>query len=132
MTAEWKHSSVTDRHTVPQGVPARILIRVLRSVALLLSASAAIVLFIGIPYELLERRLPNWDIFNLIFLLFPIVIAWQHAGLYMLLCVTICGLALVLLNPGVRRARIEAIGMVGICAVLYIFMYLSMRFRFFY
>jgi hypothetical protein len=93
--------------------------------------SAAIVLFVVIPYSLLEgwHLVPHWDIFWGIYLLFPIIIAWSHAGIYMLLCVMVCELALVLLKPGVPRARIEAIAAVGVCTLLYLYNYLSLRFH---
>src|SRR5579864_7154538 len=97
----------------------KILVRLLGSVSLLLSASAAIVLLVVMPFVLLEHwhSLPNWQGLMLIYLLFPVVIAWNHAGTAFVLIVAVCELTRFRFNPAVPRMRIEAVVKVSVCCV---------------
>ena len=74
--------------------------------------------------------LPDWEAMNFIFILFPIVIAWIHAGLYMTLVVVACEAIIVKLNPFARNVRIEAIAKITVCVVVYLVLYLANRFNF--
>jgi hypothetical protein len=59
-----------------------LLTRFLTLVGLLLTAPAGMIVFIVIPYAVFERwhLLPDWDILKIIYLLVPIALAWNHAG----------------------------------------------------
>jgi len=123
---------VNDWNSVRENFPTRALTRVLEIVALLLAASASLVMFVALPLRLLDKGhlLPGWVGFVALVLMFPIVAAWDNAGLYFLLITVSCELVLVLLKPSVRRARIQAIAAISICALTYLFLYLSVRFNF--
>jgi hypothetical protein len=110
----------------------RSLTRLFSSVALVITASAALIIFVAIPVGWLDRQhlLPGGSAFAIVIALFPIIAAWGRAGLYFVLVVTACELTLVVLKPGVRRARIEAIVAVGVCTLAYLYIYLSVRFNF--
>ena len=104
--------------------------RVLGSVALVLTGSAILVLF-ALPFRWLDRQhlLPGMS--GMLFvLLAPVIIAWYHAGFYFVLIVTLCELTLVCLKPEVRRARVKAMAAVGVCALAFLYLYLSTRFNF--
>lgn len=122
--------------TISTGTPLslchRVLVRVLRSVTNVLAASAGLIVFVVFPYVLLEHwhMLPNWEAMNFIFILFPIVIAWMHAGLYMTLIVAACETIVLKLSPSARRARIEASAKIVICGLVYVLLYLGNRFNF--
>jgi hypothetical protein len=101
-------------------------------IALLITASAAIILFIVTPYDLLERwhALPNWNIFWLFFMFVPIVIAWGHAGAYLVLGVVACELAIFVLKPNLgSRGKKVAAGSVAICVVTYLWLYIGNRYN---
>ena len=110
----------------------RALTFLLSSVALLITASAALIIFVAIPIGWLDKQhlLPGSIAFAIVVALFPLIAAWGRIGLYFVFVVTACELALVLLKPGVRRARIEAIVAVGVCTFAYLYLYLSIRFHF--
>ena len=118
--------------TGPLNLQLKILMRVLRSVTLLLTGSAVLVMFVAIPAGWLDKwhLLPGWSGFVVVVALFPIIAAWGYAGFYFLLIVSCCELALVLLRPSARKARIEAIGAVCVCAITCLYFYLSVRFNF--
>ena len=123
-------------NTIPTGAPLslgnRVLVRVLRSVTNILAASAGLIVFVVFPYVLLEHwhMLPNWEAMNLIFILFPIVIAWMHAGLYMTLIVAACETIILKLSPSARSMRIEASAKIAVCGLVYALLYLGNRFNF--
>jgi hypothetical protein len=82
---------MANQNSTPQDGLRRLLARVLGLVALILTASAGIVVFIAIPIDLAEKvhALPHWSIFLvLVFAIAPIIVAWSHAGIYILLIVT--------------------------------------------
>lgn len=117
----------------PQYALRRLLARLLGLVALLLTASAGIVVFIFIPVALADRGhvLPHSDIvLVLVFAIAPIIIAWSHAGIYIVLIVTASELGLLILNPGIRRAKIEAGLATGLCTVAYLCIHLASHFNF--
>jgi len=95
----------------------------LRFISLFLSCSAGIVVFIDMPYVLLEHwhRLPEQLDSPLIFLTFPIVIAWMYAGFAMLVGVVICESFLVDLNTASRGAKIAAATRIGLCLMAILF-----------
>jgi hypothetical protein len=124
---------MANHNSMPQDGLRRLLARLLGLVALILTASAGIVVFIAIPIDLAERvhALPHWSIFLvLVFAIAPIIVAWSHAGIYILLIVTASELALLILKPGIRRAKIEAALATGLCTVAYLFVYLANHFNF--
>jgi hypothetical protein len=109
----------------------RITERVLGSIALVLTGSAVLVL-LAAPVSWLDRQhlLPGGSGMLVVVLLAPVIIAWYHAGFYFLVLVTGCELTLLSLRPEVRKTRIEAMAAVGVCALAYVFLHLSMRFNF--
>jgi len=109
----------------------RITLRILGLTAAVLTGSAVLVL-LAVPISWLDRQhlLPGMSGLFFLVLLAPVIIAWNHVGFYFLLVVTGCELTCVSLKPGVRRARIEAVAAVGVCAVAYLFLYLSGRYNF--
>jgi len=109
----------------------RITMRILGSVVLVLTGSAVLVLFL-LPVSWLDRQhlLPGTIGMLFLVLLAPVIIAWYHAGFYFLLIVTGCELTLVSLKPEVKRARVEAMAAVGVCALAFLILYLSLRFNF--
>ena len=122
-----------NQNGAPQDVLRRLLARLLGLVALLLSVSAGIVVFIAIPVDLAGRVhvLPHWSIFLvLVFAIAPIIIALSHAGIYIVLIVTASELGLLILNPGIRRAKIEAGLATGLCTVAYLCVHLANHFNF--
>ena len=121
-----------DWNSVPENFPIRALTRVLETVALLFAASASLVMFVALPLVLLDKwhLLPGRVGFVALVLMLPIVAAWENAGFYFLLITVSCELVLVLLRPSVRKARIQAVAVLSICALTYFFLYLSIRFNF--
>jgi len=109
----------------------RIMMRILSSTALVLTSSAVLVLS-ALPISWLDRQhlLPGQSGMLFALLLAPAIIAWDHAGFPLLLFVTVCELTLVLWKPEVRRARIEAMAAVGVCALAFTYIYLAKRFNF--
>ena len=109
----------------------RLTMRILGSVALVLTGSAVLVLF-ALPVRWLDRQhlLPGTIGMLFVVLLAPVIIAWYHAGFYFVLIVTGCELALVSLKPEVQRARLEAVAAVGVCVLAFLYLYLSKRFNF--
>jgi hypothetical protein len=102
-------------------------------VALLITASAGILVFVAVPIDLADRVhvLPHWSIFVvLVFAIAPIIVAWGHAGIYMVLIVTASELALLILKPDSKRARTEAALATSVCIVAYLCVYLANRFNF--
>jgi hypothetical protein len=100
--------------------------RILSSITLLLTGSAVLVLS-ALPIHWLDRQhlLPGQSGMLFVVLLAPPIIAWDHAGFPLLLIVTGCELTLLSLEPQVRKARIEAMAVVGVCALAFIYISLS-------
>jgi hypothetical protein len=109
----------------------RILVRFLSLLALSLTASAGIIIFIVLPYELMERwhLLPDWQVLNFIYLLAAIVLVWAHVGGSITIAVIVCEVAAVLLQPGSRRAKIEAGLAIGLCTLTYLWLYIAARYN---
>ncbi|MGO9086273.1 MAG: hypothetical protein ACLQBK_13690 [Candidatus Sulfotelmatobacter sp.] len=107
----------------------KILVRFLHSVTLLVAVSAALLVFVVMPYVLLEhwRLLPDWQGFAFIYLLFPLIIAWIHAGFILLVIVVVCELSLVGFQPAARRTKIEAAAKISICLLAYLFIAIGNR-----
>lgn len=123
---------MTAQDETGEGTLQRAVVLLLDRVALLITASAAIMLFIVIPCDLLERwhALPHWDIFWLFFMFVPLVVAWDHAGAYLVLTATACELAIVVLRPQLSsRDKKVAAGSVAICIVTYLWLYIQMRYN---
>jgi hypothetical protein len=123
---------VVDRNSASQDTPLRrMTMRICSSVALVVTGSAVLVLS-ALPVSWLDRHhlLPGMSGALFVALLAPAIIAWDHAGFYFLVIVTGCELTLVSCKPKVRRTRIEAMAAVGVCALAYLFLYLSIRFNF--
>lgn len=124
---------MTNQNGAPQDALKRLITRFLGLIALLLTASAGIVVFVAIPVDLADRMhiLAHWSIFLvLVFAIAPIIVAWNHAGIYIVLIVTASELALLNLKPGVRRVQIEAALATGLCTAAYLCVYLANRFNF--
>jgi len=96
-----------------------------------ITASAAIVVFVAIPYALLDRwhLLPNWSIFWIFFIFIPFIVARDRAGFYLLLTVVVCEQSLVSLKPRVRKTTIMAFGSVAPCTLTYLWIYVAHRFN---
>lgn len=99
------------------------LARFLQPVTLLLPVSAALIVFIVMPYALLEHwhLLPDWQGLVFIYLLFPLIIAWIHAGFIFLVIVVVCELLLVDFKSAARRTKIEAAAKISVCLLAYLF-----------
>ena len=110
----------------------QILVRLLSSVSLLLSASAGIILLVVMPFVFLEHwhLLPNWQGLMLIYLLFPVVIAWNHAGIAFVLIVVGCELILFRFDHAARRAKLEAMIKVSVCVLALLFLTVGNRLNF--
>jgi len=65
-----------------------------------------------------------------VFAIAPIIIAWSHAGIYMVLIVAASELALLILKPDIKRARFEAALATSLCTVAYLCVHLAIRFNF--
>ena len=110
----------------------RLLVRFVHSVTLLVAGSAALVVFVVMPYVLVEHwhMLPDWQILQLIYLMFPIVIAWDHAGLVFVLIVVACEVLTLDLKSASRTAKIEATVKISICVLAYLFLTIGNRLNF--
>jgi len=88
-------------------------------------------MFIVLPFELMERwhLLPNWEALNFIYVLAVIVLAWAHAGGAFTIAVIVCEVAAVLLQPGSRKAKIEAGLTIGLCTMTYLWLYITVRYN---
>lgn len=102
----------------------------LNIIGLVITGSAGIIVFAAAPYVLLDRwhLLPAWANFWILFV--PIVVAWDHAGFYLVLTVTACELTLVLLKPELRKTKIVAACSAGLCIFAYLLLYVANRFNF--
>ena len=96
-----------------------MLVRSLHSISLFLASTAAVIVFVDMPYVLLRR----WHVLDspIIFLTFPIVIAWMYAGFAMLVGVVICESFIVDLKTASRRAKIAAGTRIGLCLLAFLF-----------
>jgi len=63
------------------------------------------IIFVVIPYAVMDRwhMLPDWGVLRFIYLLFPIILAWQHAGFYIVLMVIFCELIIILLQRPLQK-----------------------------
>ena len=106
-----------------------MLARGLHSISLFLASSAAVIVFIDMPYVLLKywHMLPEWLDSPLIFLTFPIVIAWMHAGFAVLACVVICESFIVHLKTSSRWTKIAAGTRIGLCLLAFVFIIIANR-----
>jgi hypothetical protein len=122
---------IQNNHRRPS-VTLRVFLWLLQSAGALITASAVVIVFVAVPYAFLERRhmLPHWDIFWLFFIFVPFVAAWEHAGPYLLVTVTACEIALSLLRPGSKKARIVAVGCTAVCLAAYLWIFTAKRFNF--
>ena len=120
---------MTTAENKPMNIVGNALVTVLRILALILAASGALIVFAAVPYALMQRwhMLPHWEALRLVYLLFPIILAWQHAGSYILLTVGLCELFVVLLRPRIRRTKIEAGLLFGLCVLAYLYLYFGNR-----
>lgn len=114
--------------------PAEILIsRLLRTIVLVITASAVIVYFIALPFDYADqaRLLPNWSIFNvLLIVLIPIIVARTRAGIYFLGLVALCEVLRIVLNPTLSKIKTEAAIAVGLCVLSCLWFYLARHFHF--
>ncbi len=109
----------------------RILVRFLSLLSLSLAASAGIIMFIVLPYDLMERwhLLPDWEALKFIYVLAVIVLAWAHVGGTFTITVIACEVAAVLLQPGSRKAKIEAGLAIGLCTMTYLWLHIAARYN---
>lgn len=100
-----------------------MLVRSLHSISWFLVSSAAVIVFIDMPYVLLEHwhMLPDRLDSPLIYLTFPIVIAWMYAGFAILVCVVVCESFVVDLKTASRRTKIAAGTRIGLCLLAFLF-----------
>jgi len=133
-----KEQKIVNRNSVPpvqsgtRPSPMRaVTLRILDAVAVVITASAVIVLFIALPYAALDRwqLLPHWDIFGLFFLFFPFIVAWDRVGIYLLLTVIGCEATVVVLRPAVRRTKLSPAASVAVCVLTYLWVYVAHRFN---
>jgi len=108
-----------------------IILRMLDAISLVITASAAVILFIAIPYSLLDRwhLLPNWGIFWIFFVFVPFMVGWDRAGFYLLFVVVACQLLLALLRQRTQRTQIIAFVSVVLCTLASIWIYMAHRFN---
>ena len=97
--------------------------RSFHSISLLLASSAAVIVFIDMPYVLLEHwhMLPQQMDSQLIYLTFPIVIAWMYAGFAILVCVVGCESFVLDLKTASRRTKMAAGTRIGLCLMAFLF-----------
>jgi len=109
-----------------------ILARFVHSVTLLLAGSAALIVFVVMPYVLLEHwhMLPDWQGLQLIYLMFPIVIAWDYAGFVFLVIVAASELLLVDFKSAARRPKIEAAVKISVCLLAYLLLTIGNQLNF--
>jgi hypothetical protein len=105
------------------------LSRFLHSVTFLLAISAALIVFIVMPYTLLGHwhLLPDWQGFQLIYLLFPLIVAWLHAGFIFLAIVVASELSLVDFKSAAGSTRIESAAKISVCLLAYLFITIANR-----
>ncbi len=115
----------------PIGGTRRAVLRVMDSVALVITASAGIIIFVAAPFALLGRwhLLPNWDIFWLFFAFAPIVMAWEHLGPYLIVIVAACELNIVVMRPELKKTKIVAAGCFAVCLLAFLWLYAARRFN---
>ncbi len=101
------------------------------SVALVITASAGIIIFVAAPFALLDRwhLLPNWNIFWLFFAFAPIVMACDHLGPYLIVIVAACELNMVVMEPALKKTKIVAAVCLAVCLVAYLWVYVARRFN---
>lgn len=102
----------------------RTLVGFLHSVTLLLAGSAAVIVFIVMPYVFFEHwhLLPDWQSLQLMYLTFPVIIAWNYAG-FVFLVIVVAGEVLVSdLKSASRRTKIEATVKISVCLLAYLFL----------
>ena len=87
-----------------------------------LASSAAVIVLIDMPYVLLEHwhMLPRQLDSPLIFLTFPIVLAWMYGGFAILMCVVICESFVVDLKTASRRIKLAAGARIGLCLMAFL------------
>ena len=109
----------------------RNAVRFLNLITRVLAALAFLVLC-ALPLGWLDRHhvLPGQVDMLLFVFLAPAIIVWMRVGSALLVVVAVCELTLLSLKPQVRRARIEAMAAVGVCALAVIYIYLAKRFNF--
>jgi len=109
----------------------KILQRLIASLTLFVSASGALILFVVVPFALLEhwRLLPDWRGLRLIYLLFPLVIAWNHAGFLFVLIVIGGEVVSAQLNPPDRKAKVEGVLKISVCVLTALFLELGNRYN---
>jgi hypothetical protein len=117
---------------VAMNASEQVLVRLVGSVSLLLSLSAAIILLVVMPFAFLQHwhLLPNWQGLMFIYLLFPVVIAWNHAGIAFVLIVVVCELILLRFDHTTQRMRLEAVVKVSVCALALLFLTVGNRLNF--
>jgi hypothetical protein len=108
-----------------------VVLRIMDSVAIVITASAGIIIFIAVPFALLDRwhLLPKWDIFWLFFAFAPVVMAWDRLGPYLMLIVAVCELSIVAMRPEIKKTKIIAVVFVAICLLAYLWLYAARRFN---
>lgn len=106
-----------------------LLQRLLHVISLLITASAAVVLFIAVPFVLLDNRhlIPSSVPWGVVFLFFPFVYIWGRAGLFLLVVVTVCESAVLSLKPGNAWAKITAVAPILACLLTYLLFHLGWR-----
>ena len=109
-----------------------ILARFVHSATLFLAVSAALIDFVVMPYVFLEHwhMLPDWQGLQLIYLMFPIVIAWDHAGFVFLVIVAAGEVLLLDFKSAARRPKIEAAVKISVCLLAYLFLTIGNRLNF--
>ena len=98
-------------------------------ISLLITASAAVVLFIAVPFVLLDNRhlLPSSVPWGVVFLFFPFVYVWDRAGLYLLVAVIVCESVVLSLKPANSWAKITAVVPILVCLLTYLLFHLGWR-----
>ncbi len=131
MAADFGGTQMTGHSGTRSSTPWIIILRIFDAVSVVITASAAVLLFIATPYSLLDRwhLLPNWGIFWIFFVFVPFIVVWDRAGFYLLLVVIVCQSLLVLLRPRSQKTQIIAVGSVVLCALTYVWIYVAHRFN---
>ena len=132
VATSFERTSMIARNNAEPDGAVIALTRILRAIALLLAATAALVIFVAIPAEWLDRWhvLTGYTGLAIVMLLSPLIISWGRAGSYLLLVALGCEVTLVLLKPGVRKARLEAMVVGAVCVLTYLYLYSALRFNF--
>lgn len=107
----------------------KVLVRFMHSVTLLVAGSAALIVFIVMPYAFLEHwhMLPDWNGLQFIYLTFLVVIAWDYAGFVFLVIVVAVEVLLADFKFPSRRAKIEATVKISVCLLAYVFLTIGNR-----